>query len=154
MFKSTQIHIVGESQKNLAKKYKFNSWADAYWVFAGKMSCCAEFDETPNPKICKELKGRGYFPKLNSKEGKSIHQEIKNIPVIETNELNDCIGFEGDIFYQIGVALFNNVKYFGFVIKKEWDIATPADCKEVTETEYYYMFRNKNDIEINCENVL
>lgn len=137
-----KLKIVRDAQKALAKKYGFKSWRDEYWIFAGKMSSCGEFDKTPDSKIWKNGSAKNeYFPKKNSKKGKLIYSEIMALPVIEIQELNDCVGFDAGPFHTIGCA-FCGKKHFGFIVKKEWGIDIPKDCKEVTETEYDKLFND------------
>ena len=139
---SDRIVEANKATINFAKKHGFKAWRPAYWVAAGGISSCGEFEKTPDPKIW----GKGeapyeFFPKRSSKAGKAIYKEIEELPKVRIHDLNDCIGFEEDAFKTIGFA-HNHDKYFGFTAKEDWDIKVPNDCKEITYTEYKKIFRD------------
>ena len=128
--------IVREAALQLAKKYGFQEWRSSYWSVFGGISSCSRFDETPDSKIWGKGAQLGeYYPKKNSKIGKTIHEEFKNLPIVSTEELNMCVGFDGAPFSTIGYSENNDV-YFGFSIDDKWEITIPKDCEEVTLTKY------------------
>lgn len=130
-----------EAQKVFSKKYGFGSWRQAMWSVFGGMSSCCDFKSKPDSRLWKVVEGNEYFPKKNCKEAKVIYDEIKALPKVSINELNECIGFvDGFPFKTIGFAE-NNDEYFGFQVKSEWNVEIPEDCKEVTETEYNKLFK-------------
>ncbi len=132
--------ICFDAQEAFSNKYKFKTWRHAYNVAFGGMCSCADFEETPNPKIW----GKGavdgeYFPKKNSNEGKAILNEIRDLPTVSQDELNMCIGFDGAPFKTIGFCWFSD-EYFGFSVGEKWHVKIPDDCEEVTTTKYRETF--------------
>lgn len=134
--------IAFNAQKAFAKKYGFKGFRPAYWVAFGGMSSCADFKENPNPFVWKRFLSGEYYPKKSTKEGKSIWQEVQDLPRVEIHDLNMCIGFDGAPFKTIGFAE-NNEDYFGFIVNEGWKVKIPSDCEEVTTTKYKELFKIK-----------
>lgn len=54
----------------------------------------AEFDSPPDKKMwCKGSRAGLYRPRLSTKEGIALSQRLGELPIINTSELNDLIGF-------------------------------------------------------------
>jgi hypothetical protein len=138
---SEQKKIAIKAQKELANKYNFSSYRKAYWCVFGGMSSCLNFSETPDSKIWKKnISTSEYYPKKSTKEGKLIWQEIQDLPVVDIEDLNMCVGFDGAPFNTIGFA-DNNKKYFGFEVDIKWGVKIPKDCEEVLESKYNSLFK-------------
>lgn len=101
------------------------------------------FENEPDMKIWKKHNDviNGYTPRMSSKEGKAIREEFDSLPTVDWDELNACIGFDGD-FKKIGFDP-NNDEYFAFTIKEDWDVKIPSDCEEITTSKYKELFSNK-----------
>lgn len=134
--------IAFNAQKAFAKKHGFKGFRPAYWVAFGGMSSCADFKETPNSSIWKKFLSGEYYPKKSTKEGKLIWQEIQDLPKVEIDDLNMCIGFNGAPFKTIGFAE-NNDEFFGFIVGEKWGAKIPSDCEEVTTTIFNNLFKIK-----------
>lgn len=131
-----------KEQKAFAEKYGFRTFRAACWQAWGGISSCLDFKETPDKKIWgKGLKKGEYYPRQNSKSGKDIYKEIENLHCVSIDVLNQCIGFDGAPFKQIGFASCNK-QYFGFVVDKKWKIKVPKDCEEVLESKYDLLFQS------------
>ena len=75
-----KLQVVRNAQQAFAKKYNFQKWRDANWVFAGRMSSCADFQEVPDSKVWKKNVISGeFFPKKSSKMGKTRMDWERNI---------------------------------------------------------------------------
>jgi hypothetical protein len=77
----------------------------------------------------------GYYPRANTKKGKEIIKKFDELPAISHEELNAAIGWDEGI-QTIGFNPGNNSNYYGFITESSWKINIPADCTEITETEY------------------
>ena len=132
--KRKQCH---KAQKELALRYGFNQWWQAYGVVFGGISGCL-FDKEPDTKIWKYVKYlKGWMPKIGTSEGKKIMKEFNNLPHIANEELNACIGWDEDCS-TIGYA--KNKSLYGFVGFDDWKIDVPDDCEEVTISKYKELF--------------
>lgn len=129
---------VRETTIKFAKKHGFKSWRPGHFTVVGGISSI-EYLTPPDLKVWKKVNENEYMPRLNSKKGKEIRDEMKALPSVHPNDLNGCIGFD-QMWSTIG---FNqgNKKYYGISVKEEWDIKMPKDCKEITTTEYKKLFK-------------
>lgn len=120
----------------LSEKYGFKEWRYSRISHIGGLSSCV-FETTPDLKIWKSS-GYGhneYMPRLNCKAGKEIHDEIKKLPIVHINELNNIVGYHSDFCNShIGFKIGKN--HFGFIVSSEWGCKIPNDCKEITASEY------------------
>ncbi len=127
-----------EAQKAMATKYGFEAWRPGYWSLAGRFSSVV-FKEAPDMKLWKLVKGDNeYMPRLTSKAGKSIDAEFSKMPWVPNWRLNECVGIK-DQFGHIGVC-WNHPDLLGFSVPDEWEFTCPADCREITRTEYLQTF--------------
>lgn len=125
-----------DAAKKLCDKYEFTKYREAYWCYFGGISACADFKETPDPKIWKKVRRGEYMPKLNSIEGKAIQKEIEALPVIYRIDINELFGL--DIFAGIGLT-FSHPKFIGLNFSTDSRFAPkiiPSDLVEITCSEY------------------
>lgn len=85
------------------------------------------------PKHFKRI-SQGYWPNLRYKEGKKIHSQISDLPVVRNRELNACVGLR-ERFSRIGYCK-SNKDYQLFEVDKESSYTPPSDCIEITSKEY------------------
>lgn len=130
-----------DAQRAFCEKYKVDKFRGAVFYAWGGISSCV-FSSDPDKKIWKKIPKRSgeYMPKKSSKVGKVIQVEIINLPKVNHQVINDCIGFDGELFTNIGFDESDD--YFGFVAFDDWGVAPPDDCREVTFTEYKKLFIN------------
>jgi len=133
-----------ESALQLADVYGSKSIRGNNFSVWGGISSFCEFDN-PNAldsKIWKEVRKGEYFPKMNTKIGKSINAEIDNLNTISKIELNNIVGLDGEdsMFSSIGFNR-NNKEYFGFTTWDNSGYQHQEDCIEITETEYKELFK-------------
>jgi hypothetical protein len=125
------------SEMNTIKeKYGATTLCGNRWAAIGGCEILI-FDQTPDLNIWKktnEVKN-GYTPRLNTKKGKEIAKEFKNVKEITKHELNMCINYDEDMFNTIGFS-WSNSNYYLFSAKEEWGLKIPDDCIEITITEY------------------
>ena len=81
----------------------------------------------------KDPNNQGYIPRKNTKKGKKLYDELQNLPVVTSTELNLCIGWEKGIVH---IGFKEGKEYFGFSTNSKYEIIIPKDCREITETEY------------------
>ncbi|MGD1894007.1 MAG: hypothetical protein ACFB15_25850 [Cyclobacteriaceae bacterium] len=127
--------------KKLAKVLGVKKWRpDRFAVFGGLEEVF--FDSIPDKKLWRLNKnGSGYYPNRKTKVGKQIYAELKALPLISYQDLNDCISFNGHRFRHIGVN-FSHLNYIGFTGQEDWDIIIPDDCEEITVKEYNKLFKS------------
>lgn len=142
-FKALLIEVekTNDAQKVLANKYGFKKWRAAEWPVWGGFSSCI-FLVAPDMKIWKKTKfgNDEYMPRMTSKEGKVIGIEFKEMPVVERNQLNECIG-KVPFLKTIGFSGDTNKNQFGFIVGDNWKVKIPSDCTEITKTEYDKLFK-------------
>lgn len=129
----------------LSEKYGFKSWRSGYWVAFGGISSVI-FEHKPDSKPDSKIWGKGaakgeYMPKLNSKAGKAINEEMEFLTVVSPVDLNQCVGCKENI-NRIGFT-FSDSEYFGFQTGKDYSIEVPDDCEEILESVYKNMSNNK-----------
>lgn len=122
----------------LAKEYDATRWnigAGAVW---GGISALILTDE-PDTKLWRR-KHAGWYPKKNSKAGKALAKRFEALPVVDKEDLNSCVGFGDRFFKTIGLNWMHE-EYFGFAVGEDWEYEPPADCTEITVSEYNKIFR-------------
>jgi len=134
-----KMNVISDAQRALSKEIGFKTWRGGYWIFWGGFSAVI-FEKEPDLKLWKKVNGSEWMPRLNSKEGKALQAKLDACPKMRPDEINKCIGFSGQPFKTIGFAR-NSKTHFGFIVKQEWGVKIPKDCKEVTETKYNSIFK-------------
>ena len=132
--------------KAFLDKYGFQKYRPSRISYIGGISSCVN---PLSPLDTKMWKNSGYganewMPKLSSKQGKAIMAEIKALPIVDIDELNAVVGYEGNGLKSshIGFSSENN-SYFGFILSDKWGVKPPADCEEITASEYVKLFRSQ-----------
>jgi len=124
-----------EEAKKLSDEIGFEQWRPDRWVAFGGVEFVYFKDKVnPDQKIWKDT-GHGLQPKGNTKAGKEIQEKFKNLTVVDKDDLNQCIGFNGAPFKCIGFS-YQNPDYFLFSIDESWKCQIPDDCQEITVSEY------------------
>jgi hypothetical protein len=150
-----QLNDAHEACKKLAKELRIKEWRPCRWHVAGGMeSIIFEKGVEVDMKTWKLFEGMEgeYTPRLSSKTGKTMAAKIGGLPKVERKDLNECIGFNGNIFRTIGFAM-TNPEYYGFIVAEEWKVKIPADCEEVTTSRYNQMFDRTSKAERSVANV-
>jgi len=93
------------------------------------------FEKKPDLKYWRKC-GRGYFPRLNTKQGKEINKVLQSVKRIKYSELNEIVGIQMDLGH-IGFCI-TGFKTVVFSIPKEYasGFVCPKDCKEITFSQY------------------
>ena len=125
-----------------ADKIGIVQWREGYWAVWGGISTFIfpkDFEVKLPFRPHKKLRGE-YWISRKTKEGKLLDDERQNLPVIESHQLNLCVGFRGAPFKTIG---FNdsNEEYFLFSVGDDWNFDCPADCEEITVAAYKQLNR-------------
>lgn len=148
-------NIAWKAAKAFAEKYNIIEWRPAdivtdsknrtHFSMWGGISSMI-FKQIPDKSIYKNVYGssKEWMPRRNKAAGLEIWKELDKLPVVTMDELNSAIGYKGDFNAHIGFAQTSK-KFFGFITKSKWKIKIPADCKEVTETEYRKIFNIKEN---------
>ena len=145
--KFTEIYKRGnvchEALKAFLDKYGFQKYRPSRISHIGGISSCIS---PLNPLDLKLWKNSGYgtnewMPKLNTKEGKAIMDEINALPIVDIDELNMVVGYEGNRFKSSHIGFSSeNKTYYGFILSDKWEITPPVDCEEITASEYKKLF--------------
>ena len=94
---SDQIQKSWDAHVAFSDKYKFKQWRGSSMYAFGDITACIEFEEEPDLRIWKKGQWLNSFtPKKNTKEGKAIAKEIEDLPKVSKQNLNMCIGYNGD----------------------------------------------------------
>lgn len=136
-----KLRKIRKKQKKIADKFKLFCWIDKPFQIAGQIWLVSfKEGEKIDLKNWKKYKNKYYLPKLNTKKGKEIQAEFDDIPIISWEELNACVDIKENHFH-IG---FNfSEEYFGFTAKEEWEVEIPADCEEITFTQWKEIFKEE-----------
>lgn len=121
------------AQVAMAEKYGFTKWRSSRWAAYGGISSVV-FENEPDKTIWKREGRQEYSPRCNIKAGKDIQSEFDALPTIDSDEVNACIGYD-ECMSTIGVQ-FGDGDFFGFSIDSDAFDDIPADCIEITGTEY------------------
>lgn len=135
-----KIRVQEEQIKNLSEKYGFTKYLRSRTCFSGLSSVTFETKDSlniPDSKYWKRLKWGYYIPKVNTKKGKEIAKDFNSVITITSKEVNSIVGYELDNPWgHIGLAFKQDTDYIGFETTNEIDFTPPADCEEITYTEY------------------
>ncbi|WP_372775636.1 hypothetical protein [Mangrovibacterium sp.] len=123
-----------EEAKSLADEIGFEKWRSDRWAAFGGIEFVYFADQTPDPKVWRNTDA-GAVPRRNTKPGKAMYERLEALTKVSKHELNMCIGFDGAPFKNIGFS-YNNPDYFLFEVFEKWDCEIPADCEEITVSEY------------------
>lgn len=125
------------------EKYGFDAFRQGYDTYEGGITSCCNPIKPVDTKVWKPS-GHGkdeYMPKLNTKIGKAIMEEINNLPTVGKNELNDIVGFKGNKLNTQSIGFYQSPQeYYGIIINDSWDIDMPIDCEEITVSEFINLF--------------
>jgi hypothetical protein len=130
----------------MAKKYGFKKWRRGFWCVSGRFSAVIFAPNTEvDTKVWKNVNGskNEWMPKCNTKKGKEIQKDFDTMPCVKPSELNNCVGYN-ETFGNIGFNRGND-KFYGITAEDLWEIKAPADCKEITTTEYNNLFQPKEE---------
>jgi hypothetical protein len=126
-----------EAVKAFAEKVGATQWRGGYWTVWGGISSFIfpeNFVMDPVFVPNKELKGE-YVISRKTKAGKALDNERRELPSIQSHDLNLCVGFMGAPFKTIGFNELNE-EYYLFIVGDDWDFKCPPDCEEITVTQY------------------
>ena len=130
-----QIHALSE-------KYGFKRWRHFNFEVWGGLSAVLfaekedeEFLNRPSSSLWTEVRG-GYLPKRNTKIGKQMYEEFKQLSTVGIKELNEVVGYKPDSpWAHIGFS-FRHPLYFLFETKDGIPFTPPYDCVEIMYSEY------------------
>ncbi len=124
-----------EAGRALAKKYNAESFVTKGGVAFGGIYGFS-FQERPNSKIWKKLGGCADFftPKVSTKEGRNIDNEMSAIPTIRRDDFSDLLPEKPPVYGQMGVVVCETYVYVG--VLKEWKIKLPEEFTEIAESEW------------------
>lgn len=121
----------------LAEKYGFRTWRHLPKVIYGGISKCSNFLNPIDSKVWKKV-ARGeeeYYPKVSSIIGRKMVEEFDALPIVTVQELNEIVGFKDLRDGHIGHN-YSGGEYIGFTVGDKKQFTIPADCEEVTRTQY------------------
>ena len=122
----------------VARKYGATKWTLPFLsCYGGIASIIVEDESVIDQKHWKKSRNieNAWLPRLSTRVGKRISKEFEALPFVDFQELNKCVGFEGDFFTRIGFS-FKNPDWFLFSVKESWNFTPPEDCIEITVKEY------------------
>lgn len=138
--------ICHKALKAFLNKYGFQKYRPSRISHVGGISSCVNPLNPLDPKLWKNS-GYGsneWMPKLNTKEGKAIMKEINGLPIVDIDELNAVVGYDGNGFKSSHIGCsYKNKTYYGFILSDEWKVTPPSDCIEITASEYKELFLPK-----------
>lgn len=140
--------VCHEALKTFLDKYGFQQYRPSRISHIGGISSCGNPIKPVDTKLWKqsEFGYNEWMPKLNIKEGKAIMAEINALPIVDIDELNAVVGYEGNHFKSshIGYSSAND-KFYGFILSDKWEVTPPVDCEEITASEYKKLFGNQTE---------
>ena len=128
-----------EAAKKFLERHGFTKYRPSRISYNGGISACASPKETPNPKIWKKAKNGDYMPRCNTNEGRAVMEKIEALPIVDIDELNNIVGYDSDGWKHSHIGFLGNTSksgYYGFIVFAEWNVKVPADCIEITGSEY------------------
>lgn len=140
--------VCHEVLKAFLDKYGFQKYRPSRISHIGGISSCVNPSSPLDPKLWKDS-GYGineWMPKLNTKEGKAIMKEINTLPIVDIDELNEVVGYEGNHFKSAHIGFSSvNKTYYGFVLADKWKVTPPSDSEEITASEYKRLFGGETE---------
>lgn len=115
-------------------------WVCSGTSFYGKVIAFTfKEDKIPQTWIRKEY---GYFPKLNTKEGKKFKSQLEQIGYIKTEEYNEIFNFNPwqDKYYTLGFAV-SKEKEFCISVSEYCKFEKNYDMIEILPSEYKMKFK-------------
>ena len=122
-----------DEAKSLADEIGFEQWRADRWAIFGGIEFVDFANQTPDPRIWKNTEF-GAKPRRNTKAGKAMHERLEALTKVSRRELNMCVGYKSH-FGNIGFS-YSNPDYFLFDVSERWELEVPADCEEITVSEY------------------
>lgn len=97
------------------------------------------------PPVFKKVQGtdNGYTPRLSTKAGKEIKEEMDELTTVSKFELNSCIGYQEHFKATIGFFR-SHAEFYLFEYGSDWGITAPTDCTEITESEYIQLQKTED----------
>lgn len=126
-----------DKEQELSRKYNFQQWGINGFFIQGKIDFVRFDNENQVDMKVWKKDGQNYSPRLNTKKGKEIQADFDQLESLSWNDLNACVGW--DTFAKV-IGTNKSEKYFGFTTMNDWDTPIPADCKEITNTEWKEIF--------------
>lgn len=126
----------------LRDKYGFKNIYTMNESFGGGIHSVKGFIEEPDKKHWRKVEATsGYYPSKRTLKGREILKEFKAVPVVASRDINSCVGFDGEPFRTIGYNMMKpDSGYYGFQVGDDWRFTAPADCEEVTRSQYLEIF--------------
>ena len=113
-------------------KYDCTSYSPNRWEYFGGIEC-VNIDNSDNKIWRKEPSLQNCLvPRLNTKKGKEIQEEMDALPSVGVREVNACIDWEEE-FNSIGFSWENKEYYYISVFV---EVEVPKDCIEVLWSEF------------------
>jgi len=136
-----KMKVVRDSQVAFGEKYGFTKSRESRSHLRGRFSACLLVG-TVDTKAWKTVNNskEEWMPRMNTKAGQAIQAEIDALPIIERQELNDCVAYNNGPWNHIGFNLATE-GWFGFECLGYEGYKPPTDCEEITETEYKTLFK-------------
>ena len=130
-----EVKKCNQKSADLAKELGADQWRPMPFPVAGGISALVL--ENPDMKIWKKVKDTPnmYTPRANTKEGKKIQLQMKELPTVSREQLNQVVGWD-EGWSVIGVNFNTEGRKYGIDILEKWEIKMPDDCIEVTSSEY------------------
>lgn len=132
-----------QALKAFLDKYGFEQYRPSRISHIGGISSCINPLQPLDRKLWRKA-GYGineWMPKLNTKEGKAIMAEIEALPIVDIDELNEVVGYQGNGFKSSNIGFSPKDKsFYGFILSDKWNITPPSDCIEITASEYKTFF--------------
>lgn len=142
--------VCHEALKAFLEKHGFQKYRPSRVSHIGGISSCKDPIKPINQKLWK-ASGYGvneWMPKLNCKAGVAIMEEIKALPIVDIDELNAVVGYEGSGFKAAHIGYSGEdacETHFGFILADEWNVTPPPDCEEITSSEYKKLFGSQTE---------
>ena len=113
-------------------KYDCTSYSPTRWEYFGGIECVNI--DNPDHKIWRKEPSlqNCLVPRLNTKKGKEIQEEMDALPSVGVREVNACIDWEEE-FNSIGFSWENKEYYYISVFV---EVEVPNDCIEVLWSEF------------------
>ncbi len=82
----------------------------------------------------KSIAYNAYSPRRGHKKGKAIYEEFRAVPRATRYDIDKIVGHH-QAFNHVGYTMENDT-YFGFAVNAGWRVEVPADCEEITASQY------------------
>lgn len=136
-----KIKAAGKVMKEFLDEWNTTTYRPGGFDIEGSIATVIFEGTVPDKTLWIPITGRKdeYKPNRRTKAGKELQKRIDELPRVSRTEVNMCIGWRqhfSNIGFRDGVEIVGFTVSEKYLFDEEDPVIIPADCIEITRTEY------------------